>query len=186
MQFPLAHTADWHHPDDIELNQTQAAWLLAEGSLTRKLKRYCQHFSVSLIGQQRAEVFDSEFQLFKRHHIETPFPAVVREVLLHCDNLPWVFARSIFPLSALTQQNLNLSELGESSLGQSLFDQDDLLRSPFEVASLDNNHVIAKLNTNLHRQTHPLWGRRSLFMTAGQHVLVSEFFLSPVPIYQEC
>ncbi|RUO76018.1 chorismate--pyruvate lyase family protein [Idiomarina seosinensis] len=185
IRFPLAQPSHWQRPEVTDLPAAAESWLLAEGSLTQKLKLHSQHFSVHVIGQQTAPVFESEFDMFRRHHKRVPFEAVVREVILSCDDTPWVFARSIFPLSAVNQKNLNLSNIGSTSLGQSLFDQTDLLRSPFEVSKLDINNSIAKLNKKLHEKSHPLWGRRSLFQTSGQQVLVSEVFLSPVPFYQE-
>lgn len=183
LKFPVAQPCRWQRAEHVELPKTAADWLLEEGSLTQKLKRHGHDFSVKLIGQQQAAIFDNEFELFSRHHVPVPFQASVREVLLCCDGKPWVFARSLLPLSALQHKNLNLSDLGEASLGQSLFDQDDLLRSRFEITRLDTDHVIAKLNESLYGVSKQLWGRRSLFMTAGQSVLVSEIFLSPVPIY---
>lgn len=185
LNFPVAQPCQWQRPEHVELPAAAAEWLLEEGSLTKKLKNYCNNFTVRLIGQRPAEIFDNEFGLFKRHHTRVPFEANVREVLLCCDGRPWVFARSLLPLSALQHKNLNLSQLGETSLGQSLFDRDDLLRSPFEITALDTDHVIAKLNRSLYGMKHPLWGRRSLFMTAGQRVLVSEIFLSPLPFYKQ-
>lgn len=185
IRFPLAQPSHWQRPEVTDLPAAAESWLLAEGSLTQKLKQHSQQFSVQVIGQQPALVFDSEFDLFRRHHKRVPFDAIVREVILSCDDTPWVFARSIFPLSAVNHKNLNLSNIGSQSLGQSLFDQTDLLRSPFEVTKLDISNPIAKLNNRLHAKNHPLWGRRSLFQTSGQQVLVSEIFLSPVPFYQE-
>lgn len=183
LQFPVAQPCQWTRPDHLSIPAAAKEWLLEEGSLTQKLKQHCQQFTVELIGQQAAPIFDSEFELFRRHHTRVPFEATVREVLLCCDGKPWVFARSLFPVSALQHKNLNLSSLGCSSLGQSLFDQADLLRSPFDVTRLDSSHPLAKLNQTLHGKAHSLWGRRSLFLTAGQRVLVSELFLSPLPFY---
>lgn len=184
-QFPYAEPSHWVSPDSVSMSPTTQDWLLEEGSLTRRLQQHCNRFSVKVIGQHPAPVFDDEFHLFQRHHKTTPFKAVVREVLLYCDNSPWVFARSIFPLSALAAKNLSLETLGDASLGQSLFEQPDLMRSRFELTQVAENHSVAKLNRQIHQQSSKLWGRRSLFLTAGQQVLVSEFFLTPVPIYQE-
>ena len=181
--FPITKPCQWSRPEHVKLTAAASDWLLQEGSLTQRLKQHAQTFQVKLLGQRPAPIFDSELALFKRHHARVPFEATVREVLLCCDDQPWVFARSLFPLSALHHKNLNLSALGTMSLGQSLFDQADLLRSPFEVTTLDTEHVISQLNQQLHGKLHPLLGRRSLFSTHNQHVLVSEIFLSPVPFY---
>ena len=185
LNFPIAQPCQWRRPEQLSVTPQAAEWLLEEGSLTQKLKHRCKHFQVEVLGQGLAPIFDNEFELFHRHHMHTPFQASVREVLLYCDGKPWVFARSLFPLSALQHKNLNLSALGSASLGQSLFDQDDLLRSPFELTQLDSEHPVAKLNHSLYDASHSLWGRRSLFLTDGQRVLVSEIFLSPVPFYEE-
>ncbi|HAR56917.1 MAG TPA: chorismate--pyruvate lyase [Idiomarina baltica] len=178
IEFLSTEPCCWQRASDIQLEPTVRDWLLDESSLTAKLRSLPGSFAVELIGQTAALPFANERSEFPQ---QTLF--VVREVLLTLDERPFVFARSVFPISAADRHNLNLGELGTQSLGQSLFNQPDLTRSTFEVTQLPLNHGINEINQHFYQQKGPLWGRRSLFETQGQSVLVSEFFLSPVPIY---
>src|SRR5690625_5235764 len=59
--------------------------------------------------------------------------AWLREVTLCLDDVPWVAARSVAPLTHLRGQRLE--GLGERSLGSWLFRQHDLERGPIEVTT---------------------------------------------------
>ena len=100
--------------------------------------------------------------------------ALVREVLLVCNNQPWVFARSIIPASVLKGRLHRLRTLHNSSLGTILFTDRSMRRQPFEIAVIDGNSE--QLPTDL-RQPEKLWGRRCRFEVAGKPLMVSEIFL---------
>ena len=117
------------------------------------------------------------------HRLKQNQPAIVREVLLYCDDKPWVFARSIFAKSAENNEQLRLSKLGNRSLGDSLFQRDDLTSGSIEIATVTESHVIGKLNQQWFSQSNPLLGRRRIFSTAGEQLLVSEIFLTSSPLY---
>ena len=176
--FPVSEPLKWQAPDKVELTPIQHDWLCFEGSLTQRLKSNCGHFEVRLLGQQEMLPHDEECRRLKQSQ-----PAVVREVLLYCDGKPWVFARSIFAKSAENNEQLQLSELGNRSLGDSLFQREDLTSGPIEVATVAESHVIGKLNQQWFSQSKPLLGRRRIFSTAGEQLLVSEVFLTSSPLY---
>lgn len=178
VEFLSTEPCDWQQATHAQLPPLTREWLLDESSLTAKLRALPGDFAVHLIGQAVATPFANERSEFPQ---QTHF--VVREVLLTLDEQPFIFARSVFPISAAEHKNLNLAELGTQSLGQSLFNQPDLTRSTFEVTQLPLTHGISQLNRLFHDCDELIWGRRSLFETRGQSVLVSEFFLTPVPIY---
>jgi len=46
------------------------------------------------------------------------------------------------------------------------------------------SHVIGKLNQQWFNHSKPLLGRRRIFSTAGEQLLVSEIFLTSSPIYE--
>ena len=178
--FPIInhnHQAHWqvaepqHLPPSILLQQ----WLLDPDSLTAKLKRHCQHFSVAVLGQRPGIIRPDEAKW-----LQTQSPndnATIREVILCCDGKPWVFARSVFPLSALNADALQLGQLGNSPLGAHLFAQPDLQRSAIEVARFDEQSRVGELHQCLGYSPQPLWGRRSCFAAAGERVLVAEVFI---------
>ena len=138
ISFPmvtLGGEAAWAEPKTTSTWSTRARdWLLDPDSLTAKLKRHCTNFQVQLLGQREAPLLADE-QVW----LGPQQSCIVREVILWCDGQPWVFARSVFPFSALAQQQLRLEDLGTKPLGEHLFKQPDLVRSAVEVSSAKNN-----------------------------------------------
>ncbi|MDV6317244.1 chorismate--pyruvate lyase family protein [Idiomarina sp. HP20-50] len=176
--FPISEALQWRPSQQLKLTSDQASWLLYEGSLTQRLKQVGQQFSVTLLGQQLLSPHAEEKQ-----RLDCKDAVVVREVLLYCDNQPWVFARSLFSPSAESTSTLNLQKLGNQSLGESLFARDDLEYGPIEVAEVSPEHPVAQLNQQWFQQKRSLLGRRRMFSTAGEQLLVSEIFLEPSSLY---
>lgn len=184
ISFPVVTVggeAAWHAPTHSE-NWSPLAqdWLLDPSSLTAKLKARCQRFQVQLLGQREAPLLADE-----QPWLGPQQSCIVREVILWCDEQPWVFARSVFPFSALAQQQLRLEDLGEQPLGEHLFKQPDLIRSAVEVSSFAADTKVGRLQQQLGYPATTLLGRRSRFTAAGQHVLVAEVFIGASPLAQE-
>lgn len=101
--------------------------------------------------------------------------ALVREVILYGDGQPWVYARSIIPLSTLSGRLRKLCKLDNRPLGALLFSDPGMTRGPMQVACLtaDNNVFPEKLK----HISQPMWGRRSVFKLDAKPLLVSEIFL---------
>ncbi|MGM0429588.1 MAG: chorismate--pyruvate lyase family protein [Pseudomonadota bacterium] len=176
--FPVSQALTWGPPQQFKLTTEQADWLLYEGSLTQRLKQVGGNFSVKLLGQQVLEPTAEEKQ-----RLNLNCNVVVREVLLYCDKQPWVFARSLFSPSAEQASTLNLQQLGNQSLGESLFARSDLHCGDIEVAEVGGEHPVAQLNQQWFQKDHALLGRRRMFSTAGEQLLVSEIFLEPSSLY---
>lgn len=176
--FPVSKALQWTPPEQLELTPTQADWLLYEGSLTERLKQVGQQFSVKLLGQQLLAPNMEEKQRLKGKD-----QAVIREVLLYCNEKPWVFARSLFSPSAENADTLNLQQLGNQSLGESLFARSDLYCGDIEVAKVALEHPVARLNQQWFGINQRLLSRRRIFSTGGEQLLVSEVFLQPSPLY---
>ena len=83
--------------------------------------------------------------------------ALVREVILFGANQPWVYARSIVPLTTLTGRLRKLRRLTNQPLGELLFKDPTMRREPVQVACFE-----PASNINL-----PIWGRRSVFKLDG-------------------
>ena len=124
--------ANWQGADTCgqQLSTQQQHWLFDDSSLTAKLKNLSEHFAVELLGQRQAPISDDEIAWLSNAETVT-----VREVILHCDHQPWVFARSVFPQQALQAAQLKLADLGNRPLGEHLFSQADLQRSSIEVSA---------------------------------------------------
>jgi len=142
------------------------------GSLSKRLIRASDNqFQVQVIKQGWARPRLDEAQLLK---IRPRQIALIRETILLCAGEPWVYARSIIPLSTLHGRLRHLRKLRNESLGALLFNDPYLARSPFQVSLIRAN----KLPKILNLQDEPIiWGRRSNFYLNDAPLLVSEMFL---------
>lgn len=175
-RFPLGCDTRWFTPGDVALSADEKLWLLDPGSLTTKLQQRCTHLTIKLIGQQWLIPAASESPL-----LNTSQPVLVREVLLVGDNTPWIFARSLLTRE-LTEQ---LGEPGLTPLGEQLFGNPDLNRSPFELTRISASHPLClQLSLDLPPEFR-LWGRRSTLSLNDATLLVQEIFLPSSPLYRE-
>jgi chorismate--pyruvate lyase len=98
----------------------------------------------------------------------------VRETLLLCNDVPWVFARSVIPASSLKGHARQLLKLNNRSLGSWLFNDSTMRRDPFELATITSSNSVVPANLQCQQK---LWGRRSKFTVQGLPLLVAEIFL---------
>lgn len=134
------------------------SWLVAQGSLTQQLRAEAAgQFRVQPLREQLMRPTADEARFLA---IPTGQWAWVREVYLFgADDVPWVFARSVIPISSLRGQARRLRYLGRRSLGSLLFAR----RAPActrQVGRLPQG-----------------WARRSRYVWHGQPLLVQECFL---------
>jgi chorismate--pyruvate lyase len=99
-------------------------WQHAPGSLTARLKALGERFEVLTLRQGVAPLLAEERRVLGsgRH--------LVREVILKVDGRPLVWARSVAPAHALAGPWRALAGLGARPLGQLLFDDARVARSP--------------------------------------------------------
>ena len=100
--------------------------------------------------------------------------ALIREVILQCNDEPWVFARSIVPISSLKGPLRQLRLLGNQPLGALIFKEPSMRRSAFEISLIPGDSTYIHPNW---RQPGEAWGRRSKFHMHGHPLLVSEVYL---------
>lgn len=192
VNFPVTLPAKWQTPSEENLSQLSIIlqdWLLDEGSLTARLKTHCHDFRVQVVGEQQALCSEEE----ACELIKFGDSVIVREVILYCDNVPQVFARSLLPLSSLTGNEKSLAELGEQPLGQVLFNNPSLKRQRLEISSFSHDSNVGKLigvlenseTTTCASIGESLWGRRSIFMLESKPLMVAEVFLPGAFAYQE-
>lgn len=191
LHFPVTLTGHWQLPCQQLLAPVTPQlmdWLLDPGSLTARLKSHCAAFRVELLGQEKQVCCADEANEF----IYAGEAVLVREVLLYCDDVPQVFARSLIPLSSLTGEEQALANLGTQPLGQVLFNNPSLKREQIELSSFDESSSVAqlaKLLTNSQegdgqQKTVELWGRRSVFIVENKPLMVAEVFLPQAFAYQ--
>ncbi len=146
-------------------------WLTDEGSLTRLLQRASNgQFSVRVLSQRYDRPSASEA-------IALGLPprqrALVREVQLCGHGEPWVFARTLIPVTTLRGRQRTLKLIGSRPLGALLFSDPAMRRDPLQITALTT------------AAGQRLWARRSVFYLADKPLLVCEVFLTPpgVPDY---
>ncbi|MFT6387369.1 MAG: chorismate--pyruvate lyase [Cellvibrionaceae bacterium] len=165
---PRWHKASYQHR---ALTSSLKSWLFDNRSLTQKLISHSKnHFHIEVLKQKIERVQRSEYRALKLNHRHW---AVVREVILHGNNVPWVYARTIIPLSTLRGELRRLHFLGSRPLGGTLFADPSMRREGVEIARVKMRHLPHKA-----KSLKPLWGRRSLFIIKNKPLLVGEVFLT--------
>lgn len=147
-------------------------WLLEPGSLTQRLIQTCgcRPFRVKVLGENyRYAALDEALAL----GVPNGTRVVVREVQLLCNETPWVYARSLIPVTSLEGRLRRLKRQGSRSLGATLFADPGLQRGPLEICRVDAGEVPADAES----KNAEIWGRRSIFYVQDRPLLVSEYFL---------
>jgi chorismate--pyruvate lyase len=177
LSFSFLHsqTPVWHRPSHLKqkLSAIELAWLVDKGSLTQKLIQKSQgDFYVGVIQQRIQNV-----PLTERRALNIPEGhwAVIREVILYGQQTPWVYARTIIPLTTLQGSLRRLHYLGNKPLGEQLFSDPSMRREPMEIALLTPQQLPHTLAIS-----SPVWGRRSVFRLSNKPLLVSEVFLPAI------
>jgi chorismate--pyruvate lyase len=71
--------------------------------------------------------------------------------------------------------------MGENPLGEKIFSDPQLDRSPIEWTQLEPNHPLyPHAVENVSKTSDPIYGRRSLFYGAAKPIMISEFFLPDI------
>ncbi len=154
----------WSPLDDAVRARVPAklwTWLAETGSLTERLKAGCNGDFELRVVDEHDDALDADDATALGLAVGTAVR--VREVLLCCDGVPCIHARSILPSSTLAGAGRGLDALGTRPLGDALFAHPAMSRGPIEVTHCDD--------------APPRWGRRSVFRLDGAPLLVSEFFL---------
>ena len=158
----------------VQMPENLGPWLIDEGSLTRKLVALSKdQFEVQVLRQDVATPDDAEAKALK---ITQQTPVMIREVVLKGRGRPWVFARSILPMTTMTGRLAGLRTLSNQPLGELLFQDPSMTREPLEAAWLPAR--ILSVPAALAAGDEPLWARRSVFFLDRKPLLVSEVFLS--------
>lgn len=178
--------SDWQALSSTAFSQLSATlqdWLSDSGSLTKKLQRCCQQFEVQVLSEHTVTTAD----LYEPFPVPLPLDCqhyFVRQVLLLCDGQPWVFASTVIPEVTLTHGNQFLTQLGNQSLGQTLFNHPDTIRSQIEYGLFSSNSGLNELTQSLALQpTHAILARRSVFELTQYPLTVTEVFLPNSPAY---
>jgi len=146
--------------------------LLDKGSLTARLVSASGgDFKVKVLYQGWQRPRRSEARLLGMPERQM---AIAREVALCCFDEPWVYARSILPVTTVTGRLRHLRKFDDSALGAMLFKDRSMHRTDYELA--DFRGLSTLLPSQLqHKQAG--FGRRSCFFLDDKPLMVSEIFL---------
>ncbi|RYV03674.1 chorismate--pyruvate lyase [Shewanella sp. OPT22] len=169
--FPYGESILWQLPNQCSTlpSANLTSWLLANGSLTEKLKACCKEFEVTVLGEREITPLNAEFDAHDK--------VWVREVLLKLDNVPWVFARTLIPFPLLEQTAVDFQGLGTKPLGQLLYSHHEFIPGKIEIGKSSTYGSIAQLAISLSQPTESIWGRRRFFSYKQNEIIVCEFFL---------
>ncbi len=154
-------------------------WLLDAGSLTDRIRQRCEGcFRVQVVSEGWQRPYRDEVQALSLRPTTLGW---VRQVQLLCDEIPWVFARTVIPIRTLSGAQRRLIRLGERPLGAFLFADPALQRAAVELARITPGHALyAAASGGLGIRPEALWGRRSVFRLGGKPLLVTEVFLPAI------
>lgn len=173
--------ADWRRVRKVRVPPHVYPWLRETGSLTARVKEACggHSFRVRVLQQGWGRPLYSEGKVLAMRRGES---AVVREVELLCDGMPWVFARTLIPARSLRGPVRRLTLLGSKPLGAVLFADPGVERGLMQIAHLFPRHpLFCSAVARLERAPSDIWGRRTVFSLAGHPLLVNELFLPNIP-----
>lgn len=108
----------------------------------------------------------------------------MREVVLRCDERPWVFARTVIPLVSIRGRLRRFTRLGTRPLGAVLFAQRGLEREPFEIARVRPGHALHVRMRSAVGVTSPVWARRAVYRLDAGRLLVTEAYLPERPAWR--
>lgn len=172
----------WHVAAQLthaQVDEQQAGWLFDKGSLTARLVARCGgRFHVRVVSQTWQRPLRNEAQRLgiKPHRL-----ALIRQVYLYCDDIPWVFARTVIPHKTLTGKQKFLAHLGSRPLGAVLFADPHMRRDEIEVTCLrTGERMYRDAVAMLPQPPDCVWGRRSVFYLNNKPLLVNEIFLPGV------
>ncbi|MBS3798301.1 MULTISPECIES: chorismate--pyruvate lyase family protein [unclassified Pseudoalteromonas] len=171
--YPLSLQAQWQNVECVALSAQLLDWLVEPNSLTQRLKSLSQQFAVEVLSERLVAADTYQSDIFS----STSAQLRVREVILFCDNRPMVYAQSWIPCHAHPEQGVDLTHLGDTPLGEVIFQDPMLSRQQLQVADFSANSDLQALTQSFNLPTQPLWGRRSRFNLTGQEIMVCEVFL---------
>lgn len=148
-------------------------WLAEPGLLTARVRAVCgPGMRLRLLGLRPAP-FEPEWQL--RMGIGDR-GCLLRDVEIGCHEARWVFARSVFPDSTVSQHPW-LRELGDTGLGEYLAQVGEVRRETLEYCELRPGHALFAAAAQGADLAGPLWARRAVYRLVDAPILVQEVFL---------
>ncbi len=152
-------------------------WLREPTSLTARLQRHGR-FRLQVLRQRLHHANADEAGAL---HLQPRSRCRVREVLLHCNEVPVVFAHTVLPIRPRGVLGRWLAGLGGRSLGSLLFAHPGFVRGRLAYARIDRRHPLyARASAALGVAPPHFFARRCAHDFGSQRVLVTEVFAPAV------
>ena len=152
-------------------------WLREPASLTARLQRHGV-FRLKLLRQRLHRANPDEAAVLG---LKPRMRCRVREVLLHCNEVPVVFAHTVLPIRPRGVLGRWLAGLGGRSLGSLLFAHPGFVRGRLAYARIDPRHSLyARASAALGVTPPHFFARRCAHDFGRQRVLVTEVFAPTV------
>lgn len=162
-----------NRPPALGLHPHLQSWLCEPASLTARLQR-CGRFRLKLL-RQRLHVANRDEEAVLGLSPRTR--CWVREVLLHCNDVPVVFAHTVLATEPRGVLNRWFAGLGGRSLGSLLFAHPGFERGQLAFARIDSRHPLhARAAVALGVSPPHFFARRCAHGFGKQRVLVTEVF----------
>lgn len=148
-------------------------WLCEPGSLTARLQR-SGRFRLQLLRQRLHCVNPDEEDILG---LPSHARCWVREVVLHCNDTPVIFAHTVLPTEPRGVLGRWFAGLGGRSLGSLLFAHPGFRRGQLAFARIDPRHPLHARAANALGISPPcFFARRCVHGFGRQRVLVTEVF----------
>ena len=156
-------------------------WLCEPGLLTSRVQQHCKSsFTLELLTPDIAN------SGWLRHYTDwASDTGYHREIVMHCDGMPGLYAETIVPDDTAAQYPW-IKSLGTQPLGKGLQVVDNVSRSEFEFAYIPTEglaEVPASFLSNdlaTKNSGHGLWARRSTYTINGYDLFLIEVFLAAI------
>ncbi|WP_146084015.1 chorismate--pyruvate lyase family protein [Xanthomonas albilineans] len=168
--------ATWRMHPPSPLNTQQKDWLTRGGSLTAHLRLLGQ-VQVQVQREHKAMAWLDEYRVLG---LSRCLLVWVREVVLVVDAKPYVYARSLTPLTASYNAWQAVRSIGSRPLADLLFRDRSVLRSALASRRITAQHPLHRRACNFVAQSHAtqaLLARRSVFTRQGAPLLITECML---------
>ncbi|MCF6345942.1 MAG: chorismate lyase [Thiomicrorhabdus sp.] len=150
-------------------------WLSTQGSLTAQLRLLDPNLEVFVLSEQLERPLANEGQSLNMQPNEL---AWIRCVLLRGGGENWVYARTVIPNFSDNNPWFSLQTLGNKPLGEVLFQDSTIQRTPFTFSRQALNiwpYLTSHISANSRQKIG--YARRSIFSQQKYPLLLTEVFL---------
>ncbi len=158
----------------ITPNKNTQNWLMTQGSLTARLRQHCPALEVVILSEKLERPLANESQSLGLQPNES---AWIRCVLLKGGEENWIYARTVIPHFSGSNPWMPLQQLGNKPLGEVLFQDNSIQRTPFTFARQSLNTWPYLPLSNNQTNSSVSYARRSVFTQQKAPLLLTEVFL---------